>query len=436
LVEGGINGNVCGGGATGYGGNNPSDDSGVLSHVRIEFAGYFFGFSDAVNGLTLAGVGSQTQIDHVQVSYSNDDSFQLFGGTVSCSYLVSFGSGDDDFDATNGHQGNVQFFFGLRDPDESDPFDTSHGMEAKNEEIFGESTAVPFARSILSNVTMVGPERTDAHVPFPLGETFTFSCAFLFSTQTNLFNAVVMGYPWGLQVRGATTSLWAGADSLQVRNTSIQATLQPPGSSHIHDEVQWSGVDAWFQTVAWDNLPANSATRQPDTIQLNDMSDLSNPDPRPTGTSELIGSGDFTNPRLAGFVSTSYRGAFPDTKTAGLNQLWTAYWTNFDPQNTNYDDGLPTAIGGGPQYASYLSQNYPNPFNPQTTIDFVVPAAGPLTLEVFDARGAKVASLVDGVKSKGNHTVSFNAQGLASGVYFYRLKGTGFNEMRKMVLLK
>jgi hypothetical protein len=60
-----------------------------------------------------------------------------------------------------------------------------------------------------------------------------------------------------------------------------------------------------------------------------------------------------------------------------------------------------------------------------------------VTLDVFDARGAKVASLVNGVKEGGTkHTVPFNAQGLASGVYFYRLKGNGFNEMRKMVLLK
>jgi hypothetical protein len=83
-----------------------------------------------------------------------------------------------------------------------------------------------------------------------------------------------------------------------------------------------------------------------------------------------------------------------------------------------------------------LAQNYPNPFNPQTTIDYVVPTTGTVTLDVFDASGAKVASLVDGVKAKGKHQVTYNAQGLASGVYFYRLKGNGFNEMRKMVLLK
>jgi hypothetical protein len=226
----------------------------------------------------------------------------------------------------------------------------------------------------------------------------------------------------------------------------VQATLTPAASTHIHDEAQWSGVDTWFGTVGWNNLPATSATRQPDTILLNDMSNLNNPDPRPADGSELIGSSDFTNPRLAGFVSTSYRGAFPPVngalaagglqQFAELNELWTYYWTDFDPQNTDYADGLPTAVDGGPEYASYLSQNYPNPFNPQTTIDFIVPATGTVTLDVFDARGAKVASLVDGVKGAGKHTVAFNAQGLASGVYFYRLKGNGFNEMRKMVLLK
>jgi hypothetical protein len=194
-------------------------------------------------------------------------------------------------------------------------------------------------------------------------------------------------------------------------------------------------VDTWFGTVGWNNLPANSATRQPDTIELSNMSNLNNPDPRPTGTSELIGSADFTNPRLAGFVTTDYRGAFPDTKVVGLGDMWISYWTNFDPQNTDYNDGISTAVGG-PQYASQLSQNYPNPFNPQTTIEFIVPATGAVTLEVFDARGAKVATLVDGVKAKGKYAFTYNAQGLASGVYFYRLKGNGFNEMRKMVLLK
>jgi hypothetical protein len=437
LIEGGLIAGSCGGGSGTYGGSDPSDNSGVLSYVRIEFPGYRFALNNEVNGLTMGGVGGQTQIDHVQVTYSDDDSFEWFGGTVDCNYLVALGGTDDEFDTDFGFRGTVQFGFGLRDPDQSDPTGQSNGFESDND---GSSTSTdqPYTRPNFVNMTMVGPERTNAHVPFPFTETYQYSALIRRSSQNSIYNSVIMGYPWGLSIINANTIAFANADSLQIRNTSIQATLNPTGSTHMHNEAGWSSVDTWFGTVGWSNLPANSATRQPNTIQLNNMASLTSPDPRPTGTSELIGSANFANPRLAGLPTTTYRGAFPDTKTAGLNQLWTAYWTNFDAQNTDYDDGITTGIGDGPQqYAGYLSQNYPNPFNPQTTIDFSVPNTGLVTLEVFDASGAKVATLVNDVKAKGTkHTVAFNAQGLASGVYFYRLQGNGFNEMRKMVLLK
>lgn len=434
LIEGGLIAGSCGGGGGTYGGSDPSDNSGVLSYVRIEFPGYRFALNNEVNGLTMGGVGGQTQIDHIQVSYADDDSYEWFGGTVDCSYLVAFGGTDDEFDADFGYRGDVQFGFGLRDPDQSDPTGESNGFETDNDGS-ATSTATPYTKPTFSNITLVGPERTNAEVPFPLGETYQYSMLLRRSTQLSLFNSVIMGYPWGIRLRDVNTIAWANADSLQLRNTSVQATLTPSGSTHIHDETLWNGVDAWFGTVGWGNLPANSATRMPDTIQLSNMSSLNNPDPRPTGTSELIGSADFTSPRLASFVTTSYRGAFPDTKNVGLGDMWISYWTNFDPQNTDYNDGISTGVGG-PEYASQLSQNYPNPFNPQTTIEFIVPTTGTVTLDVYDARGAKVAALVNGVKEKGKHTIGFNAQGLASGVYFYRLKGNGFNEMRKMVLLK
>ena len=435
LIEGGLIPGDCTGATGTYGGSDPSDDSGVFSYVRIEYPGFRFALNNEVNGLTMGGVGGQTQIDHVQVSYSDDDSFEWFGGTVDCSYLVAFGGTDDEFDTDFGYRGQLQFGFGLRDPDQSDPTGQSNGYESDNDGS-ATSTATPYTRPIFSNFTLVGPERTNAHVPFPLGETYQYSAVLRRSTQTNLFNSVIMGYPWGIQLRDVNTIAWAGADSLQVRNVSIQATLTPSGSTHIHDEAQWSGVDTWYGTVGYNNLPANSATRQPDVIQLSNLTTLTAPDPRPTGTSELIGSASFASPRLAGFVNVTYRGAFPPTDNAGLGDLWTSYWTSFNPQSELYDDGTTTAIGDGPKYQSALSQNYPNPFNPQTTIAFTLPSTGHVTLDVFDANGAKVTSLVNGVQPKGKNTVAFNAKGLASGVYFYRLKANGINEMRKMVLLK
>ena len=98
-IEGGIN-NSDGLGLYGLGSSsNPADNSGVLRYVRIEYAGYAFLPDKEINGLTLGGVGNLTEIDHVQVAYANDDSFEWFGGTVNCKHLIAYKGLDDDFDS-------------------------------------------------------------------------------------------------------------------------------------------------------------------------------------------------------------------------------------------------------------------------------------------------------------------------------------------------
>ena len=88
-----------------------------------------------------------------------------------------------------------------------------------------------------------------------------------------------------------------------------------------------------------------------------------------------------------------------------------------------------------------LAQNYPNPFNPATVIEFSLPTAGPVRLEVFNVLGQKVATLVDEVKSAGTWKVRWNAANssgrtLASGLYFYHLTAPGVMITKRMVLLK
>jgi hypothetical protein len=433
VIEGGLIGGSCGGGIGTYGGANANDNSGVLSYIRIEFAGYRFQLNNEVNGLTMGGVGAGTQIDHIQVSYSFDDSYEWFGGTVNCNYLVAFGGTDDEFDTDFGFSGHVQFGFTLRDPDFWDPTGQSNGFESDND---GSSTSTdnPHTHAIFSNITMVGAERDNADVPFPITSTIQYSAVLRRSTQECVYNSVIMGYPWGVSLRDATTQGFATGGQLQIRNTSIQARLIPTGSTHIHDETAWTSIDTWFATGGWNNL--QNATRLPDTIKLNDMSNLNAPDPRPQMTSELVGTSDYSNPNLAGFTSVAYRGAFPPVNQADGNDLWTSWWTNYDPQNANYSNGITTTGVGGPTYQSSLGQNYPNPFNPQTSIDYAIATPGHVTLTVYDASGAKVRTLVDSARERGNYTANFNADGMASGVYFYRLKAVGVDEMKKMVLLK
>lgn len=84
-----------------------------------------------------------------------------------------------------------------------------------------------------------------------------------------------------------------------------------------------------------------------------------------------------------------------------------------------------------------LRQNYPNPFNPSTTIGYQLTTSSEVSLDVFNTLGRKVANLVQGYESEGAHQVTWNAAGLASGVYIYRLEtSTGFSEIKNMLLMK
>lgn len=83
-----------------------------------------------------------------------------------------------------------------------------------------------------------------------------------------------------------------------------------------------------------------------------------------------------------------------------------------------------------------LGQNYPNPFNPSTGISFNLPEVSNVTLAVFDVTGREVARLAQGSYSAGTHQVTWNAQDMASGIYFYRLEASNFTATRKMVLVK
>jgi hypothetical protein len=83
-----------------------------------------------------------------------------------------------------------------------------------------------------------------------------------------------------------------------------------------------------------------------------------------------------------------------------------------------------------------LSQNYPNPFNPSTQIEFSIPKQTQVTLKVYNLIGQEVATLVNGVLGAGQHSVTFNASRLASGVYFYSIQAGNFTNTRTMMLLK
>jgi hypothetical protein len=108
----GTNYTVNYGGATA---TNDADNSGELRYVRVEYAGYAISLNNELNAFTFATVGSGTKLSYLQSLNGLDDSFEWFGGTVDADHLVSYNSGDDHFDMSEGYRGRVQFIIAHQD---------------------------------------------------------------------------------------------------------------------------------------------------------------------------------------------------------------------------------------------------------------------------------------------------------------------------------
>ena len=150
-----------------------------------------------INGLTLYAVGAGTTIDHIQVSYSGDDSYEWFGGTVQMKYLVALRGWDDDWDTDNGFSGKVQFFVSLRDPAIADQ-STSNGFESDNDA--DGSTLSPFTSALFVNGSVFGPKVTASTT---INSLFGHGMQIRRGSRLSIYNTVIAGWPYGLYIDGA-----------------------------------------------------------------------------------------------------------------------------------------------------------------------------------------------------------------------------------------
>jgi hypothetical protein len=109
-------------------------------------------------------------------------------------------------------------------------------------------------------------------------------------------------------------------------------------------------------------------------------------------------------------------------------KLWRIILPKGPATNIKYEEDRPTTFA--------LSQNFPNPFNPSTTIGYSIPQAGNVTLKLYDMLGREVATLVEGMKEAGRHTLKFDGSRFSSGAYFYRLQAGVFVDTKMLVLMK
>ena len=303
-----------------YGGTDPNDNSGILRYVRIEFAGLPFQPNQEINGLTMGGVGRGTIIEHIQVSYCGDDSYEWFGGTVNARNLIAFRGWDDDFDQDFGFQGKVQFAVSLRDPNVADQ-SSSNGFECDNDAA-GNAVA-PYSQGTWSNVSIFGPK---ADAGTTINAQYARALHLRRNTQTRVFNSVFAGYPTGLYIDGNSTQANATNGDLMFRNNVIAGM----GTSiNVPSGQNWdqTAITNWVNTSGWNNtVYANNSE-----LQVAAPFNLTAPNFLPNAGSPLLNGADFTWSPLTDsfFTPVTYRGAFGSTD-------WTAGWANWNPQTTNY----------------------------------------------------------------------------------------------------
>ncbi len=401
-----------------------NDNSGIMSYVRIEFAGInLTGVSgNEINGLTLGGVGSGTTLEYIQVSYAGDDSFEWFGGTVNCKHLIAYKGLDDDFDSDNGYRGYNQFMLAIRDSNIAD-VSKSNGFEIDNNANSPNNFNSPRSQATYSNLTMIGPLKTLTTTVNPL---FQAGAHLRRNMLTSIYNTIIMGWPAGVRFDGAGVGNAFLNDTAKFKSNIICGALRT-GDTISTFSTGFPTAASFITSPSYNNRVFTNNT---DVNLTNPFGFYGGtPDYRPAASSPALTGANFSYPNLSNsfFTNVSYVGAFDGTNN------WTTGWANWDPQA--FVIGINTISTELP--ASYkLAQNFPNPFNPSTKIDFSIVKSGFVSLRVFDMTGKEVANLVNGDLATGTYSADFNAVNLTSGVYFYTLKTDNFSETKKMMLIK
>jgi hypothetical protein len=348
-IEGGIN-NSDGLGLYGLGAtSNLADNSGILRYVRIEYAGYAFLPDKEINGLTFGGVGNQTVVDYVQVSYSNDDAFEWFGGSVNCKHLIAFRTLDDDFDTDNGFSGKIQFGISLRDSSiadisKSEAFESDNDANGSDRMTYlpsipvsaGNPVAIgPVKTScVFSNMTVIGPKATST----TNGNSLFLSAAQIRrNSEMSIFNSVIMG--WG---GGSVTGLFIDAS----KGTATDKNLDPAGGLNFKNNIiagptdkaisyaagspatgaTTASITAWVNTPAYGNILLAANT----DVQLTAPFNYTAPDFNPATGSPAASGADFSSAKLktatagkADFSAVTYKGA------CSVGDSWWKTWTSF-----------------------------------------------------------------------------------------------------------
>ncbi|SKD08996.1 hypothetical protein SAMN05660461_4873 [Chitinophaga ginsengisegetis] len=315
-----------------YGGSVDTDNSGKLKYVRIEYAGFELATDNEINGLTLAGVGSGTEIDFVEVYKAADDGIEFFGGTVDAKHLVVVNPLDDGLDFDNGYRGRIQYALVVEDSTRADK-SASNGIESDNNK-FGQPL-LPVTKPLIANLTIIGlPNQALAtKTTFAPSGTGKYGVAAQWrrSSRFEVYNSVFLGFNNGILLDNTVPAGGTAADQTTQQRYSDGTSIIKNNMVHAFN-LAFTSSPAYAGTKPYpDGVDNNTSYVAPDP---NASLKLVNPFNRGiagfymprTGTPAIASpalTGGLTTGLPAGLTGTTYRGAFDGTNN------WASGWTVF-----------------------------------------------------------------------------------------------------------
>lgn len=290
---------------TEYGGDKPADNSGVLEYVRIEYSGILLSQDNEVNGLTFAGVGSGTTVDHVMVHHTLDDCFEFFGGTVNAKHLICAQNGDDGFDFDLGYTGKLQFLALQQDPSVADE---TNGFESDNDA--DSSANTPVTEPTIYNATLCGKNKDV--------DKQQYGMLLRRSTKAHIFNTIVTGFEAGVDLRNELTEVEL-ASSIFSGNIEANIAYEETDANAATESKLDDDDDAGQDEIAWFEGEATNSAEDPGLADCF----AATPDFRPAATL----AENAASPPDDGFfdAGAKYIGAFKADDT------WaTGAWVSFD----------------------------------------------------------------------------------------------------------
>lgn len=226
-----------------YGGSNPADNSGVLSHIIVEYSGNLINEDAEFNGVTFYAVGSGTTVNNILVYQGSDDGFEWFGGSVNATNLAAIGCQDDSFDWTEGWNGTVSNLYSDQSSATGLSAD-SRGLEADNNQT--NPLLAPISNPTISNITLIGRGTADvakeAGMWLRRGTHATITNAYIAN-----FNSTASGSGFGINFDGIDSQNYF--------------TAHPLANITITDVTTASNLAAGFNATTTATGAGNGATK-------------------------------------------------------------------------------------------------------------------------------------------------------------------------------